>query len=200
MTTRLFLIRHGITSWNKKRRYCGRLDVGLSREGKTQAVKLRQQLKDISFDKIYCSNKKRALQTCHIIFDGRKFTKVVALREINFGVIEGLRHKEIMQRYGSVYENWIKDPYKNHLPKAEPIQAFKKRIHSAIKKIASGNPGKTVAVVCHGGVIGILVSSLRKNRNFWCSVPKATSITVVECKKKQLCIKKFNDIAHLKKR
>jgi broad specificity phosphatase PhoE len=197
MTTRLLLIRHGITAWNKQRRYCGRLDVGLSREGRQQAAKLRRQLQGVSFDKVYCSTKKRALQTCRIIFDTAKFTKVAGLREINFGVLEGLRHGEIMQKYGRLYENWIEDPYKNLIPKAEPIQAFKKRIRRALKKIACRNHGKTVAVVCHGGVIGIFVSSVLKSKDFWRYVPKATSVTAVEYEKGRPRIKKFNDIAHL---
>ncbi|MDD5729529.1 MAG: histidine phosphatase family protein [Candidatus Omnitrophica bacterium] len=200
MITRIFLIRHGVTSWNRQRRYCGRIDVGLSREGKEQARKLRGQLEKIIFDRIYCSTKKRAQATCGIIFPGRKFTKVLALREINFGALEGLRHDEIMEKYGKVYENWLKDPYKYNIPGAEPISAFKKRINAAVKKIIGLNAGKTVAVVCHGGVIGIFVSSLLKSGDFWKYVPKATSVTVVEYKKNKLSLKKFNDVAHLEEK
>ncbi|HTY45023.1 MAG TPA: histidine phosphatase family protein [Patescibacteria group bacterium] len=197
MTTQIFLIRHGITAWNKQRRYCGRLDVGLSREGRQQAAKLRRKLEKVSFDKIYCSSKRRAVQTCRIIFGRARFTKVAGLREINFGVLEGLRHEEIAATYGRLYESWIKDPYKNRIPKAEPMRAFKKRICRTIRKIASSNPGKTVAVVCHGGAIGIFVSSVLKTRDFWRYVPQATSVTVVEYRKAAPRIKKFNDIAHL---
>ncbi len=179
MATKLILIRHGITRWNKEGRYCGRIDVNLSREGRSQAKKLNRIFKGVSVDKIYCSDKKRALQTCRIIFGGAKFTKLKALREINFGVLEGLSHKQIMQKYGAVYERWIKDPYKNHIPGAEKMDDFKKRICTVINKIARGNPDKTVAIVCHGGVIGIFVSSIYKSKNFWHYIPKAASITAV---------------------
>ena len=182
MATKLILIRHGITRWNKEGRYCGRIDVSLSREGRSQAKKLKAIFKDITVDKIYCSDKKRALQTCRIIFKGAKFTRLKALREINFGVIEGLRHKQIMQKYGAVYERWINDPYKNHIPGAEKMNDFKERICTVINKIARANPDKTVAIVCHGGVIGIFVSSIYKSKNFWHYVPKAASVTVVERK------------------
>ena len=50
MTTKLIFIRHGITKWNKERRYCGYRDVVLSNQGKEQVVKLRNCLKNISFD------------------------------------------------------------------------------------------------------------------------------------------------------
>lgn len=197
MTTRIFLIRHGRTNWNKQKRYCGRLNVGISREGKQQSVKLRNRLHEVCFDKIYCSVKKRALETCRIIFGETRFTKVAALSEIHFGVLEGMCYEEIMRKYGSVYVNWIKDPHRHRLPKSEPTSAFKKRVVTAINKIASDNAGKTVAVVCHGGVTGIFLSSLKKSRDFWRYVPKAASLTVIEYKKGKPQVKKFNDIKHL---
>jgi broad specificity phosphatase PhoE len=74
---------------------------------------------------------------------------------------------------------------------------FKKRVVTAINKIVRDNAGKTVAVVCHGGVIGVLMSSFKKSRDFWRYVPKAASITIIEYKKGKPRIKKFNDIKHL---
>jgi broad specificity phosphatase PhoE len=198
MTTRIFLIRHGRTIWNKRNRYCGCSDVSISREGRGQAEKLRGCLKDIPFDKIYCSAKRRATQTCRVIFNGAKFTRVPALREINFGALEGMYYKDIMRKYRAVYENWIRDPYKHHIPKSEPVHVFKKRVEAAINKIVHDNAGKTVAIVCHGGVIGIFVSGILKSRSFWNHVPSAASITVVEYKKGRPRIKLFNDTAHLK--
>ncbi len=181
--TRLILIRHGATEWNKRGRYCGWRDIGLSREGKLQAKSLAKSLKSIKFDKIYSSDRKRALQTARIIFKKAKVTKVCALREIDFGVLEGLRHKEIMKKYPFVYKKWLSDPYQDCIPKAEPMNAFKKRVNRAIKKIVRLNPGKNLAIVCHGGVIGIFVSSILKSRNFWRYVPKPASLTVIEYNK-----------------
>lgn len=197
MLTRLFLIRHGRTSWNKQKRYCGRLNVGISPEGGQQAQKLRTKLVNICFDKIYCSTQKRALQTARIIFDGAQITTASALREIDFGVLEGMGYKDIMRTYGKVYKSWIRNPYENRIPGSEPIGSFKTRVVSCMKKIVRQNKGKTLAVVSHGGVIGVFVSSLKKSRNFWTYVPKSTSVTIIEYKQGKPRIKKFNDIKHL---
>lgn len=197
MLTRLFLIRHGRTAWNKQKRYCGRLDVGLSPEGRQQAKKLKAQLKDICFDRIYCSTQKRARQTARIIFKGFRFTAVSALREIDFGVLEGMHYKDIMLKYGAIYAGWIKDPYRSRIPGSEPIGSFKKRVVSSLQKIIRKNQGKTIAVVCHGGVIGVFMSSLKKSRNFWPYVPKSTSVSVIEYRKRKPRIARFNDTKHL---
>ncbi|MCG2714073.1 MAG: histidine phosphatase family protein [Candidatus Omnitrophica bacterium] len=189
---RLILIRHGITEWNKQGRYCGYKDVGLSSQGKAQAVKLRKSLKNISFDRIYCSDRRRALQTKAIVFGRATFIKVSDLREIHFGVLEGLKHDEVMKKYAQIYKKWLKDPFKIRIPEAESMQAFKKRVLRAMKKITHLNQGKTIVVVCHGGVIGIFVSSILKSRNFWSYVPSPASVTIVEYKKGKFRIKKFN--------
>ncbi|MDD5692027.1 MAG: histidine phosphatase family protein [Candidatus Omnitrophica bacterium] len=180
MGTKLVLIRHGITEWNKQRRYCGCRDIGLSEQGKTQVLRLRNKFKGFEFDKIYCSDRKRALETRAILFGKRDFVKMEGLREIDFGVLEGLRHDEILKKYSKLYKKWLADPYKGRIPEAEPMRLFKKRVQGAIKKILQANRGKTVAVVCHGGVIAIFVSSLLKSRNFWRYVPSAASVTIIE--------------------
>ncbi len=197
MITRLILIRHGITEWNKNRRYCGYKDVSLSRQGRLQAIKLRNRFKGGGFDKIYCSDRKRALQTRAILFGRSEFTRLNGLREINFGVFEGLKHEEIMEKFPAVYKQWLADPYKARIPQAEQMRVFKKRVQNAIKKILQTNSGKTIAVVCHGGVIGILVSSILKSKDFWKYVPSAASLTIVEYQGDKFRIKKFNDKRHL---
>ncbi len=196
--TRLVLIRHGITEWNMERRYSGHKDVVLSREGIVQAEKLGNKLKAAKFDKVYCSDRRRALETCRIIFSKAKITKVRDLREIDFGALEGLRYKDVMEKYADVYEKWLKDPYKNNIPKVEKMKVFKKRVEAAVKKIVRSNFGKTVAIVCHGGVIGVFVSGILKARGFWSHIPSAASITVVEYEKGKPRIKKFNDTRHLR--
>ncbi len=197
MATKLILIRHGETLWNAQKRYCGSTDIGLSAKGKKQARRLKEKLNGMNIHKIYTSGRKRAIQTSRIILNGAKIIKVEALREINFGVLEGLTHEEIMKKYTDVYKKWLKDPFKNRIPGAESISAFKKRIQAAIRKIACISYGKTVAIVCHGGVISIFVSNMLKSRNFWRYIPSAASMTIVEYKKGVPRIKLFNDTAHL---
>lgn len=182
MKTRIFLIRHGITTWNKAHRYCGCRDVPLSQEGKEQAKALRGELKGVEFERIYSSDRKRAMQTAGIIFGNKKIIKVKGLREINFGVLEGLRHKVILEKYGKAYRAWLKDPFKAHIPKAEKLRDFQRRVVSAIEKISKANRGKTIAVVCHGGSIAVLLSKLRNSKRFWNYIPKAGTVTIAEIK------------------
>lgn len=199
MVTRLILIRHGITRWNEEKRYCGFKDIGLSSKGRIQAARLCQRIKAVKIYRVYCSDKKRAVETAGIIFNGAKITQVKGLREINFGVFEGMRHKEIMKKYPQVYQKWLREPFKSRIPKAEDLDSFKKRVNRAIKKIARLNSGKTVAVVCHGGTIGVFITGILKAGNFWRHIPRAASITIVEYKKNKPKIKLFSCTKPLRK-
>lgn len=192
MVTRLVLVRHGITRWNKEKRYCGYKDVPLCCQGRLQAARLRSILKGMTVDRVYSSHKKRALQTARIIFDATRLTRVRGLREISFGVMEGLRHKEIMKKYASAYAKWLADPFRHHMPKAEAMGAFKKRVDRGMRAIVSANPGRTVAVVCHGGTISVFISGILKKRDFWRYIPSAGSISIVEYNNGKPRVKQFN--------
>jgi len=198
MQTTIYLIRHGVTGWNKKKKYCGYIDVPLSKEGTEQARKLARRIKSVKIDAVYSSNLKRAMRTAQIVFGKtRKIHVIPDLQEINFGVLEGLNHDEILKKYGVIYTKWLHDPYKNHIPKGENINSFQKRVTNAINKIAAANRGKTVAAVCHGGTISVFVTGILKKKDFWKYVPHSTSVTVVEYKNRKPGIKLFNCTHHL---
>ncbi len=191
MATKLILIRHGATAWNLQKRYCGFVDLGLSREGRQQVKNLSQRLIRVKIHKIYSSDRRRAIQTAKIIFGKREIEIVPDLREIHFGVFEGLTHKQIIKKYNSVYQKWLKDPYRAAIPQGEALADFKKRVMAALKKIIRKNPNRTIAVVCHGGSISVFLNSILKAKNFWKYIPRPASISIVECDNGKLSVKKY---------
>lgn len=197
MSTKLTLIRHGITNWNKQKRYCGSCDVPLSRQGRSQAQKLHTRLRPVRFDTIYVSDKKRAIQTAQIIFKGERLITMAGLKELNFGVLEGLRYREIIKKYPEAYTCWLKNPFKNAIPKAESLNSFKERVMRTMQTIVRRNSGKNIAIVCHGGVISIFMAALLQSDDFWRHIPTAASITIVEYKNNVPTIKLFNCSKHL---
>lgn len=197
MTTRLLIIRHGQTKWNLKKRYCGSEDLGLNSCGRKQASRLSRALKQKCVNKIYASNKMRALQTAKIVFKGCKIEKIPDLREMHFGVFEGLTYGEILQKHPVVYKRWLKNPYAVTIPRGESLRDFKKRVLAAFKKIIRLNKGKTVAIVCHGGTISVFLNHILKSRKFWEQIPKSASLSIVEHENNKTKIKLFSDTRHL---
>ena len=63
--TKLVLVRHGESTWNKENRFTGWTDVDLSEKGRQEAKEAGQVLKSegYTFDVAYTSVLKRAIRT-----------------------------------------------------------------------------------------------------------------------------------------
>jgi broad specificity phosphatase PhoE len=193
----LIFIRHGVTSWNQQKKYCGALDVPLSPQGRRQARRLQAKFKNGNISRVYSSDRKRAMQTAKIAFKNVKIEPFTKLREIHFGLFEGLTHAEILKKYNNLYRQWLKDPFSISPPGGEDMKKFKQRILGAFKHILKNNPNANVAVVCHGGVIGILCSSIKRSKDFWRYIPASASISVIEHGHGRLKLVSFNERGHL---
>ena len=197
MGTKIFLIRHGQTEGNARKQYCGLLDMELNAQGCMQVEKLGRRLEKEVIHRIYASDKKRAIQSARIIFKGRRINKVSGLKEINFGIFEGKSHQEIRESNADIYEKWLSDPYNTLVPESESLMDFQKRVMGALEKIVVSNSNKTVAIVCHGGTISIILSHINGSKNFWEFIPGSASLNVIEYVNHQAKIALFNDISHL---
>lgn len=197
MAARLLLIRHGQTAWNLEKRYCGFTDIGLNDQGINQAKRLSTRLAGQGIHKVYSSDRKRAIETAEIALNASSLKKNPDLREIHFGVFEGLCYKEIMQQYPEIYIKWVENPFSVVIPKGEDLRDFKTRVINAFNNIVSLNQDKTVAVFSHGGVISIFINYILKTTDFWNKIPDSTSLTVVEYENGQAKITAFNDTSHL---
>ena len=197
MTTKIILIRHGQTDGNAKKQYCGMLDLGLNQNGRLQVEKLGCRLKKDSIQMIYSSDRKRALESARIIFKGRRINKIAGLREINFGIFEGKNHQEIRETNADIYDRWLIDPYNTAVPESENLPDFQERVTRALEKIILANANKTVAIVCHGGTISIVLSRINGSKNFWELIPGSASLNIIEYVNSKAKITLFNDISHL---
>lgn len=195
--TRLILIRHGETDYNLQRRYSGILDIGLNERGRRHAGLLRDRLASEAVDVLYVSDRKRAIETASLVFPNREAVVVPDLREIDFGVFEGLTHQEIMHAHKDVYVEWLKDPYAATIPGGERLEDFQARVSAAIAAIIGRHEGKTIAVVSHGGAISVYLNYLMGRRAFWEFIPKGASFTVVEFEGGGFTVTVLNDHAHI---
>ncbi len=197
MPTKLLIIRHGQTQWNLKKIYCGSTDLGLNTHGRKQAEKLRQRLKNIPVHKVYSSDRIRAIETAEIVFKGCRIERMPSLKEVHFGIFEGLTHDEIMKKHPLIYKRWIKNPYNTKIPKSEGLKEFKKRVIGAFKEVIRLNKNKTVAVICHGGTISTFLNHILESREFWKQMPKSASLSIVEYAGNKPKISLFSDTNHL---
>jgi probable phosphoglycerate mutase len=157
--TRILLIRHGETAWNAERRLQGHLDIPLNGEGERQAGLLAAALASEPIDLIVSSDLARARQTAQAVAGVRGMTVGVdpALRERGYGGFEGLLYAEIEARFPREFAAWQARDVDGTLPPGrnvgESFRQFYARATGAILAQGRAHPGKTLALVAHGGVL-----------------------------------------------
>jgi 2,3-bisphosphoglycerate-dependent phosphoglycerate mutase len=105
--TKLALLRHGESIWNKENRFSGWTDVDLSEKGIQEATLAGRVLKKegYTFDVAFTSVLKRAIRTLWIVQDEMNlmWTPVNIswrLNERHYGALQGLNKAEIAAKYG----------------------------------------------------------------------------------------------------
>ena len=203
MGVKLFLIRHGQTSWNLEGRYQGNNDIELNQVGIKQAKLAAKYLSRVEFANIYSSPLKRTLYTAEKI-KGRRDLEIKVrddLKEMNFGKWEGMKFSEINEKYHRDYHNWLEDPYNNRPTDGENFKEITERTTAEIGRIVSENTdGSSVAVVAHGGVIlSLLVYWLQIPLARWKSIiQRQGAINIVVIDKGYPYISAINYTGHLK--
>jgi len=156
--TRLILIRHGETTWNRATRIQGHTDIPLSELGLAQAERLAQALADEPLAAIYSSDLSRARQTAETLarVHGLPVQLDMALRERAFGRFEGLSWDEITKGYPEDAARWRSRDPDFAVGGGESLHIFSARCLDAARRAASAHPGQSIAVVAHGGVLDCL--------------------------------------------
>jgi 2,3-bisphosphoglycerate-dependent phosphoglycerate mutase len=118
---KLFLIRHGESTWNLENKFTGWTDVDLSPKGQKEATEAGRLLKEegIDFDVVHCSVLKRAIRTMWTVLDGldRMWLPVHLhwrLNERHYGALQGLNKAETAAKFGEaqvkVWRRSFSDP------------------------------------------------------------------------------------------
>lgn len=165
--TKLYVVRHGESEYNRDNIVSGHVDPPLTELGKQQARLTRDKLSATAFDVAYSSDLQRAVDTGTIVFGAPipKTHQLPALRERFFGDFEGrpnaeyqasLAAKQVVFDQLSEADKW---KHKN-TPNIESDHELSERFVTALAEIAQGSVGKTVLVAAHGGTVRTMLIKL----------------------------------------
>lgn len=142
MKKTLYLMRHGQTLFNVRKKIQGWCDAPLTELGINQAKIAGQYFKEnnITFDHAYCSTSERASDTLEQV-TGMAYTRVKGLKEWNFGIFEGesedlnppLPYGDFFKQYGG-----------------EGEMEMRERISNTLLEIMQNDTHQTVLAVSHG--------------------------------------------------
>lgn len=149
-------MRHGVTAWNRERRFQGQLDTPLEGQGFEQARRTGRRLASWPLAAVYASDLLRARQTAEAIAapHGLALRLEPRLRERHYGRFEGCTYAEIERIDADAYRRWRDREPDFALPGGgETLRALQRRVDAALRELARRHPGETIAVVTHGGVL-----------------------------------------------
>jgi broad specificity phosphatase PhoE len=154
--TKLLLVRHGETDWNRDGRWQGGSDTRLNDVGREQAEALAEQL-DGEIDVLYSSDLARARETAEIVAAklGLEVRLDPRLRERGFGSWEGLTTTEIEERFADAHRRWLTGEGAG-ADDAEAFEDFSARVEDFLSDALRLHPGEEVLVISHGGSIRVI--------------------------------------------
>ncbi|MGP9539315.1 histidine phosphatase family protein [Brachybacterium sp. AOP43-C2-M15] len=159
--TRLVLVRHGQTDYNRQGRLQGQVDIPLNAAGIRQAESLAATVTENPPDVVIASPLERAVETARIATRGTGLEIITdeAFLERGFGQWEGLKGEEIRTRWPAEHADW-----RAHRPVrglgVEDRPEVGERVAAACRDLVSRHAGGTVMVVAHGAAITLGITAL----------------------------------------
>ncbi len=155
---RISMLRHGRTRGNDQGLYIGKTDLPLTEEGKEELRDLYASYEYPRVHRVYSSPLERAVQSAEILFPDTDITIAEDLREMDFGVFEGLPAEELVNL--DSYRKWLKGGLDNPAPNGESMREVMVRCYSAMNAIILDMMKNGIT---HAGIMthsGILMNTL----------------------------------------
>jgi broad specificity phosphatase PhoE len=196
----LMLVRHGETKWNVQRRFQGQSDVPLSELGRLQAELIAERLAGQTIDAVYASDLKRAWETAIPIAEktGLEVSSEPRLRELKFGVLEGLTFDEAQEKHPEMIAAWLED-FNNTPDDGETIDQFNTRIASLLDDLIGKHDEQVVLLVGHGGSLSEILRvalGLSRDKRWYLEMENA-SLSEISIAEDYISLRRINDSCHL---
>lgn len=187
----IYIIRHGETYWNAKKKIQGFSDIELNDNGVELAKHTGERLADTEFDYVYSSPLKRAHKTAELVTQNRyEIIDDDRLKEICLGDYEG----RVMSEIGEEFKKFFDAPEEFVPVNGERFEEVIFRTKEFFDKVIIPLEGKAdrVLIASHAAAIKCMLSWIKKVdvKDLWCGpFIKNCAISIVELKNGELQLK-----------
>jgi len=150
--TKVILVRHGETEWNRLRRIQGgNSDTQLNQRGRQQAESLALRLKQEEIQAVYSSPLQRAWDTARVIAGYHQLPVEIelSLREIEVGELEGVSIAEVGKHLSQLLIRHSQGGELPKLPGGESLTGVQQRVWSTIQRLVNRHGDGALVVVSH---------------------------------------------------
>lgn len=202
MPTRIILVRHGQTEWNRVERFRGRANIDLNATGLRQANATAAKLARLGVAAIFSSPLKRALATAEPaarLLD-LQINHLPEVTDVDYGAWQGLTLEEAEKRDPALFDLWRFSPQAVRFPGGEAMEEVRQRAASAVEALKERHVGQSIAFVSHIVVCRLLVLHLLRldTAHFWHIAQDNCALNVFEVRDGQPRALVLNDTCHLR--
>ena len=163
----LVLVRHGQSEWNALGLWTGQEDVSLTEQGKAEARKAAEQLRDITLHKAHTSSLSRTHQTLEEIKSALSHTDLEtvqhkALDERHYGDYQAKNKWEIKDQIGDEEFTKLRRNWDHPVPNGETLKDVHARVLPYYEEqiLEDLKEGKNIIVAAHGNSLRALMKHL----------------------------------------
>lgn len=156
---KIYIFRHGETTYNRARRFTGFDDPPLTELGWQQAKIIADKLKDKNFEIAYQTSLQRSQDTLKAVLQYHPNCKEIIVDdrmiERNYGRLNGTTHEEFIAKNGEEKFNLIHRGFFEIPPGGESFAMVENRVQSFIDNLLEKirREKKNVAISAHGNSI-----------------------------------------------
>lgn len=199
--TRIIIVRHGRTEWNRVERFRGRADIGLDEVGMKQAEAAAKRIGELPISAIYSSPLRRAVTTAELIAGplGLNVQLMPGIVDIDYGAWQGLSTEDVVAKDGNLYSQWIESPDKVKFPGGESFTEVRERAASTVNDLIQQHIKETFVLVSHKVICQILILSLLglESSHFWQITQDVCAMNLFEVRGGVPSALFLNDTCHL---
>ncbi len=200
--TKIILVRHGQTPWNKDKIFRGSKDIPLNDQGREEARLAGEWLKGETMQAAYTSPLSRSRDTALAIagHHGVTVQDLPGLSDLCYGDWEGVPLTEVKIKFADLYRQWETAPQTVRFPGGETLEELRQRSMSAVEEVVRRHPDQVVLLSAHRAVNKVLIAALigLDNSHFWRIGQDTTAVNRFTWDGNIWHIMAINDICHLR--
>ncbi len=145
----VYLIRHGRTAYNDRKRYQGQADIPLSDPGRRALLPA-----PFAANTVYVSPLSRARESAAILFPHARQIAVGGFTEFDFGAFEGRSYLDMAE--DAAYRTWVDGGCEGRCPGGESLAEFRARTCDSFLRLlrdALARGEERLVIVAHSGTL-----------------------------------------------
>ncbi len=161
--TRVYLVRHGETDWNREHRLQGVLDIPMNSAGAKQARRLAEHFSGRHISCVITSPLVRATATAAVVADACRCPLVADARlgEVDHGSWTGRTLAEIAADHPSLVAYGQLCPAAFGVGGGESLMDVFGRASAALNDLVARHAGESIVVVSHGVALALMACAAR---------------------------------------